>query len=65
MENKKKLYCTLGWDGHPTTCDENGRVLHREHEMKFFGNYYPDAIIGSYPVCPVTKEKLPIYNFKK
>jgi hypothetical protein len=63
MENKKQMFCTLGWDGHPTTCDENGRVLLRKAEMLFYANYYPNGTIGEYPIDPITKEKLPIYDF--
>jgi hypothetical protein len=65
MENKELVFCTMGWDAYPTTCNELGMILPREAEMIINSRYYPKGEIGEYPVNPETGELLPVWRYVK
>jgi len=59
--DSKRVTCTLGWDGAPTTC-ENGYVLPRSAEMIINRKYYPTGKVGEWPIDPETGKELETYR---
>lgn len=53
---------SLGWDGYPTTTKCGEYVLPRKAEMILRSGYYPTGIVGEWPCCPKTGERLAIYE---
>lgn len=48
---------TLGWDGRPHLCFDNGNILFGDADKRLFPEYFKN---GEWPTDPETGEKLPI-----
>lgn len=51
---------TMGWDLLPTIINEDGTIYQRRAELIFNKEYYPHWPIETWPVDPVTGQKLAI-----
>ena len=51
---------TIGYDGEPHLCFENGQILWGNADRILFPEYFPNN--SKWPIDPETKKKLPIYK---